>query len=38
MAGIVLAFVGGGSGGGVAVLVVDGSFSGAPLADISFGG
>lgn len=36
MAGIVLAFVGVASS--AAVLVVDGSFSGAPLADISFGG
>ena len=37
MAGIVLSFVGV-SAGGATVLVVDGAFSGAPLADISFGG
>lgn len=36
MAGIVLAFVGVGGGGGV--LVVGGAYSEAPLADVSFGG
>ncbi len=37
MSGIVLAFFGTGAGGAVAV-VGDGSFSGAPIADLSFGG
>jgi hypothetical protein len=37
MSGIILSFVGGAGGGGVAV-VSDGAFSGAPLADVSFGG
>jgi hypothetical protein len=37
MSGIVLMFFGTGAGGAVAV-VADGSFSGAPLADVSFGG
>lgn len=37
MAGIVLAFVGVGAGGG-GVLVVGGAYSEAPLADVSFGG
>jgi hypothetical protein len=37
MSGIMLAFFGGAGGGAVAV-VGDGSFSGAPLADVSFGG
>ena len=36
MSGIVLAFFGG-AGGGIQVLS-DGAFSGAPLADLSFGG
>ena len=36
MSGIVLAFFGG--AGGALVVVSDGTFSGAPLADISFGG
>lgn len=36
MSGIMLAFFGG-AGGAVAV-VGDGSFSGAPIADLSFGG
>jgi len=36
MSGIIISFFGG-AGGGVAV-VSDGSFSGAPIADISFGG
>ena len=35
MSGIVLAFFG---GAGVLVVVSDGAFSGAPLADLSFGG
>ena len=35
MSGIVLMFFG---GAGAAAVVSDGSFSGAPLADISFGG
>lgn len=37
MSGIMLAFIGG-SGGAVAVLVVDGSFSGAPIMSTPFGG
>lgn len=37
MSGIMLAFFVGTGGGGVAV-VSDGAFSGAPLADVSFGG
>ena len=37
MSGIVLAFFGG-AGGGAIVVVSDGAFSGAPLADLSFGG
>lgn len=37
MSGIMLAFFNAGGGGGVAV-VGDGSFSGAPIADLSFGG
>jgi len=36
MSGIILSFVGT-TAGGIAV-VSDGSFSGAPLADVSFGG
>ena len=36
MSGIILSFFGG-AGGGLAV-VSDGSFSGAPLSDLSFGG
>lgn len=35
MSGIVLAFFG---GAGAVAVVGDGSFSGAPLADLSFGG
>jgi hypothetical protein len=35
MSGIVLMFFG---GAGAAVVVSDGSFSGAPLSDVSFGG
>ena len=35
MSGIVLAFFG---GAGALVVVSDGAFSGAPLADVSFGG
>jgi hypothetical protein len=37
MSGIMLAFIGV-SSGGAAVLVVDGSFSGAPIMSIPFGG
>lgn len=37
MSGILLAFFNVAGGGAVAV-VADGSFSGAPLADLSFGG
>jgi len=36
MSGILLAFVGASFGGGV--LVVDGTFSGAPMAVVAFGG
>jgi hypothetical protein len=37
MSGILLAFFVT-SGGGAAAVVADGSFSGAPIADLSFGG
>lgn len=37
MSGILLAFVGGSYGAAFIVFVADGSFSGAPLADLSFG-
>jgi hypothetical protein len=37
MSGILLAFVGASFGGGGA-LVVDGTFSGAPMATVAFGG
>jgi hypothetical protein len=37
MSGIILAFVGA-SFGGAAVVALDGSFSGAPLASTAFGG
>jgi hypothetical protein len=38
MSGILLAFVGASFGGGGIVLIVDGSFSGAPMAVVAFGG
>jgi hypothetical protein len=38
MSGILLAFVGASFGGGVVVLVPDGTFSGAPMAVVAFGG
>jgi hypothetical protein len=37
MSGILLAFVGASFGGGV-VVVADGTFSGAPMAVVAFGG
>ena len=37
MSGIILAFVGG-SYGGAAVVVLDGTFAGAPFASTGFGG
>jgi hypothetical protein len=38
MSGILLAFVGASFGGGGAPLIVTGTFSGAPMAVVSFGG